>query len=311
MSDPAVVTVNSSASQDASYDMAVAIVGMAGRFPDAATIDLFWENLTAGVRSIRSFSTEEVLAAGADPRHVRQPNYVKAGTIVEGIDLFDAAFFGYPPREAEVMDPQHRLFLECAWEALEHAAYDPTTYPGSIGVFAGTAPSTYWMSNLSLNRPLIEAMGELLLGIANSTDSLATRVSYKLNLRGPSVAVQTFCSTSLVAVHLACQSLLTYECDLALAGGVAIYVPHGTGYLYQEGSILSPDGRCRAFDAKAQGSVMGSGLGIVVLKRLEEALEDGDHIHAVILGSAVNNDGTTVPTTWWPSRSRARTAWRH
>ncbi len=280
-----------SADDDAPYEAAIAIIGMAGRFPGAPDVGAFWQNIAAGVRSIRSFSDAELLAAGVDPALLQQPNYVKAGATLDDIESFDAAFFGYPPREAEVIDPQHRLFLECAWEALEHAAYNPETYPGLIGVFAGASASTYAHYHVLTRADVLKSMGMLVVAMNNEPDSLASTVSYKLNLRGPSVAVQTFCSTSLVAVHMACRSLLTYECDIALAGGVMLAVPHCSGYLYQEGGIVSPDGRVRTFDANAKGSVMGNGLGIVVLKRMEEALADGDQIYAVIRGSAVNNDG--------------------
>ncbi|MBV9354951.1 MAG: SDR family NAD(P)-dependent oxidoreductase, partial [Chloroflexi bacterium] len=280
-----------SALQDPAYEIAVAIVGMAGRFPDAPGVEQLWDNLVAAKRSIRIFSDDELLAAGVEPVQLQQPNYIKAGTVVADVERFDAGFFGYPPREAEVMDPQHRMFLECAWEALERAAYDPESFAGPIGVFAGSSFPWYLGNNISTHPELEVLMGRFQIELNANVDSLATRVSYKLNLRGPSVSVQTFCSTSLVAVHLACQSLITYECDLALAGGVAVAVPHGTGYLYQEGGIVSPDGSCRSFDARAQGSVMGSGLGVVALRRLEDALLAGDHIHAIIRGSAVNNDG--------------------
>ncbi|MBV9790076.1 MAG: acyltransferase domain-containing protein, partial [Chloroflexi bacterium] len=273
------------------YTTAVAIIGMAGRFPGAHTVDQFWDNIAGGVRSIRFFTDDELLAAGVSPETLRDPSFVKAGTVVEKADHFDARFFGYPPREAEVMDPQHRLFLECTWEALERAAYDPETYKGLIGVFAGSCYPTYLHNNLLPNAELVEDVGMLQINVGNEADSLASTVSYKLNLRGPSVAVQTFCSTSLVAVHLAYQSLITYESDITVAGGVAIAFPQGNGYHYQEGGIVSPDGYCRTFDAQAQGSVMGNGLGVVVLKRMSEALADGDQIYAVIKGSAINNDG--------------------
>ncbi|HEX6290048.1 MAG TPA: beta-ketoacyl synthase N-terminal-like domain-containing protein, partial [Herpetosiphonaceae bacterium] len=276
-------------SQD--YTTAVAIIGMSGRFPGARNVEQFWNNIAGGVRSIRFFSDEELLAAGVEPETLRDPNFVKAGTVIEDADRFDARFFGYPPREAETMDPQHRLFLECAWEALERAAYDPETYKGLIGVFAGSCYPTYMHNNLLSNLELVDDVGLLQINVGNEADSLSSTVSYKLNLRGPSIAVQTFCSTSLVAVHLAYQSLITYESDITLAGGVAVAFPQGSGYSYQEGGIVSPDGYCRTFDAQAQGSVMGNGLGVVVLKRMTEALADGDQIYAVIRGSAINNDG--------------------
>ncbi|MEO7021657.1 MAG: polyketide synthase, partial [Ktedonobacteraceae bacterium] len=284
--------VNSSIYEDGMYDSALAIVGMAGRFPGAQDVQTFWRNIAEGIVSIRSFSDDELLAAGVDPARLTDPSYVKAGAVLEGLDQFDASFFGYTPREAETMDPQHRLFLECSWQALEQAGYDPYTYRGLIGVFAGSAFSSYLMHNLVPQQELLEAVGQLQLDAGNDRDSLASMVSYKLNLKGPAVAVQTFCSTSLVAVHLACQSLLNYESDIALGGGVALQVPQGYGYTYEEGSILAPDGVCRTFDAQAQGSVMGSGVGVVVLKRFREALEQGDQIYAVIRGSAMNNDGS-------------------
>ena len=270
----------------------LAIIGMAGRFPDANNVEEFWRNLREGVDSVRFLSDEELRAAGVEEGLLKNPAYVKATMMLEGVEMFDASFFGYTPREAEIMDPQHRLFLECAREALENAAYDPETYQGLAGVFAGSGFPTYFLNNVLTNQEVMELMGMLQAAVGNERDSLASTISYKMNLKGPSLAVQTFCSTSLVAVHLACQSLLSYECDMALAGGVAIGLPQGVGYLYQAGGIASPDGHCRTFDAKAQGSIYGSGLGIVVLKRLEDALADGDHVHAVIKGSAINNDGS-------------------
>src|SRR5436305_12610129 len=278
--------------QDSCYETALAIIGMSGRFPGASDVQAFWRNVAAGFKSIRRFSEQELLAAGVEPSLLAHPNYVKAGAVLEGIDLFDAPFFGLAPREAELIDPQHRLFLECAWEALEDAAYDPQTYKGLIGAFGGTGFSSYLMYNLYLNPEIMDWVDPFQASVVNDKDSLASTVSYKLNLKGPSFTVQTFCSTSLVAVHLACQSLLNYECDLALAGGSAISVPHVTGYVYKEGGIVSPDGECRTFDAQAQGSIMGNGVGVVTLKRLAEALEDEDHIYAVIRGSAINNDGS-------------------
>lgn len=270
----------------------IAIIGMAGRFPGARDTQSFWRNIAAGVKSLRAFSDEELLAAGVAPELLREPGYVKVGAILDDIEQFDAAFFGFAPRDAETMDPQHRFFLECAWEALEDAAYDPAVYQGLIGVFAGSGFSTYLINNLYQNPELEDIADPLLSAVGNERDALASTVSYKFNLKGPAISAHTFCSTSLVAVHLACQSLLNYECDLALAGGVAIQVPHLSGYLYKEGGIVSPDGECRAFDANAQGSVVGNGIGVVTLKRFSEALEDGDQIYAVIRGSAVNNDGS-------------------
>ena len=278
----------------------IAIIGMAGRFPGARNIENFWRNLKDGVESISFFSEQELKAEGVDPALLSLPAYVRAKAIIDDIDLFDATFFGFTPREAELTDPQHRLFLECAWEALENAGYVSDNYDGSIAVFAGSTWSTYLFNLLSTagERDFVDSF-RVLLG--NDKDHLPNWVSYKLNLKGPSVNVQTTCSTSLAAVHLACQSLLSYQCDMALAGGVTINVPQKVGYLFQEGGIGSPDGHCRAFDAKAGGSVGGEGVGIVVLKRLDEALAAGDTIHAVVKGSAINNDGSAKVNYTAPS----------
>ncbi len=271
---------------------AIAIVGMAGRFPDARNIAEFWQNLKNGVESIRPFTDAELLAAGVPPDELAQPEYVKSGVVLQDLDMFDAAFFGFSPKDAAIMDPQHRIFLECAWDALENAGHVPEAFAGSIGVYAGSGLNSYMIHNLLTNRALVESAGLFLIRqTGNDKDVLATRVSYELDLRGPSISVQTACSTSLVAVHLACQSLLNQECDMALAGGVTIEFPHARGYLYREGEILSRDGHCRAFDADSSGTVFSSGAGMVVLRRLEDALADHDTIHAVILGSAINNDG--------------------
>ena len=271
---------------------AIAIVGIGARFPGARNLGEFWENLRTGVESIQRLKEQELLDAGADPNAVRDPNYVKAASVLEGIELFDAPFFGFSPKDAAIMDPQHRVFLECAWEALENAGWCADEFPGSIGVFAGSGMNAYLMFNLVPNQQLMSSTGLFLLKqTGNDKDVLATRVSYQLNLIGPSMSIQTACSTSLVAVHTACQSLLNRECDMALAGGVTIEIPHRQGYLYREGEILSRDGHCRAFDAESSGTVFGSGAGVVVLRRLADAVADGDRIHAVIRGSAINNDG--------------------
>ncbi|MET8046927.1 amino acid adenylation domain-containing protein [Streptosporangium sp. NPDC005286] len=270
---------------------AIAIVGLACRFPGARTPEEFWRNIGNGVEAVRPFSDEEILSDGGDPALLGDPAYVKAGTVLDDIDRFDAAFFDFTPREAEILDPQHRLFLECSWEALEYAGYDSQRYSGRIGVFAGSGRSTYLTDNLLTAPEVVRAVGEYQLTLGNDKDFLPTRVSYKLNLRGPSVNVNTACSTSLVAVHLAGMSLLSGECDLALAGGASVAAAQRRGYLYQVGGIGSPDGHCRPFDADAQGTIGSSGVGVVVLKRLEDAIADGDVIHAVIRGSAVNNDG--------------------
>jgi acyl transferase domain-containing protein len=272
-------------------DSEIAVIGLNGRFPKAPDLEQFWKNLCDGVESLSRFTDEELIAAGIDPVIFNEPKYIKAGYVLENADLFDASFFGFSAREAEMMDPQQRLFLECAWEALESAGYDADRYPGAIGVYAGTSINRYMFVNLYPNPHLIASVGFFQTMLGNDKDFLPTRVSYKLNLRGPSVAVQTACSTSLSAIHLACQSLLAGECDIALAGGVSVSAPQKSGYLYQEGGIFSPDGHCRAFDAQAQGTVGGNGVGIVILKRLADALAERDTVHAIIKGSAINNDG--------------------
>jgi phthiocerol/phenolphthiocerol synthesis type-I polyketide synthase E len=274
-----------------SYD-GIAIVGMSGRFPGAGSIEEFWRNLKDGVESVSYFSDSELKSAGVPSALISNPSYVRAKAVLDGVEGFDAWFFGFTPREAEITDPQHRLLLECAWEALERAGYDPERYTGLIGIYAGAGINTYLLRNLSSDRDLIDSMSAFQTSIHNKNDHLTTRVAYLLNLRGPSVTVQTACSTSLVAVCLASHSLLNYQCDMALAGGVCITLPQQSGYLYQEGGIGSPDGHCRAFDAKAGGTMDGNGAGIVVLKRLTDALADCDTIHAVIRGVAVNNDGS-------------------
>ena len=268
---------------------AIAIVGLAGRFPGAADVAAYWRNLCEGRDCITRLSDEELRQAGLTEAELADPSLVHAGGTIEDYDKFDAEFFGFTPRVAEVLDPQHRLFLECAWEALESAAVDPARFGGSIGVFAGTGLSTYLLYNLATNPKLLENVGLYQVCIANDKDALTQQLAYKLDLRGPAITVQTACSTGLVAVQQACLNLLNFQCDLALAGGVSVKVPHCAGYPFQEGGISSPDGRCRPFDAQAQGTVPGSGCGVVVLKRLEDA--GGDEVIAIIRGSAVNNDG--------------------
>jgi acyl transferase domain-containing protein len=276
----------------------IAIIGMSGRLPGAKDIKAFWQNLQDGVESVSFFRDEELLSSGVDPTLLNNSNYVKANAVLADVDLFDAEFFGFSPKEAEIIDPQHRLFLEYAWEAIENAGYDCETYEGSIGVYAGAEINAYLLNNIYPKFGLSDL--QTLLG--NDKDYLSSRVSYKLNLKGPSVTIQTACSTSLVAVHMACQSLLNGECDISLAGGVAVRLPEKAGYVYQEDMIYSPDGHCRAFDARAQGTVFGSGVGIVVLKRLTDAIADGDYIHAIIKGSAINNDGSLKVGYTAPSR---------
>jgi acyl transferase domain-containing protein len=272
------------------FEEAIAIIGISGRFPSAKNIAEFWQNLCDGVEAISQFSDEELIAAGVDSSLIKNPHYIKASAVLDNIDLFDAGFFGFNPKEAEMTDPQHRLFLECAWEALENAGYDAQRCDSRIGVYAGASLNNYLPFKLNIDQIGSAHSFQKLIG--NDKDFLSTRVSYKLNLTGPSLTIQTACSTSLVATALACQSLLNYQCDMALAGGASIRVPQKTGYLHQEGGILSPDGHCRAFDAKAKGTIIGNGVGVVLLKRLSDAIADGDHIYAVIKGSAINNDGS-------------------
>lgn len=269
---------------------AIAVIGMACRFPGASTPDGFWENLCRGTESITFFSDGELHPRVDSKRH-KQSNYVKARGVLKDADKFDAAFFNISPREAEIMDPQQRIFLEVAWEALENAGYNPETYDGLMGVYAGMGENTYFANHVQSRMDLIETFGEYQTGLGNLPHYLATRVSYTFNLKGPSVNVFTGCSTSLVAVCQAFDSLMNYQSDIVLAGGIHVCCPQNRGYLYQEGAISSPDGHCRAFDAAAQGTVLGNGAGVVLLKRLEEALEDGDHIHGVLRGAAINNDG--------------------
>ncbi len=281
---------------DSASELDVAIIGMAGRFPGAKNISVFWENLINGKESITVFSDEELLHAGVDASLLKNPNYVKAASILADEDIFDADFFGYSAREAALIDPQSRLFLECAWEALECAGYVPSNCKGAVGVYASQSMNTYLLQNLYSQLSLDEFIlshQNIQHVLANLNDFLATRVSYKLNLSGPSINVQCACSSSLIAVHMACQSLTTGESDMALAGGVSLYLPQKRGYLYEEGMILSPDGHCRPFDADAKGTLFGRGVGVVVLKSFEAAVRDGDTIYAVIKGSAINNDGAS------------------
>lgn len=270
----------------------IAIIGMAGRFPGSASTHEFWNNLCAGRSGIATLSSEELLAHGVSAETLADPNYVKVAPLLADHDCFDAEFFWIPPRDAEIMDPQHRLLLECAWATMEDAGYPPDTQPGRVGVFAGSG-GIVSSHLLSCTEHYDEVVGKTggSWHVGNDKDFVPTRLSYKLNLRGPSVAVQTACSTSLVAVHLACQSIRAGECGMALAGAVAVRTPHVAGYVYESGNILSADGQVRAFDADARGVVFGSGVGMVLLKPLQQALADGDCIHAVIKGSAINNDG--------------------
>jgi acyl transferase domain-containing protein len=279
-------------SRENQVDLEVAVIGMAGRFPGAESVEAFWRNLRSGVESIRDLSEDELRAAGVDAEILADPRLVRRAADLQDADLFDAGLFGFTPREAELMDPQFRVLLEDAWAALENAGYLSERHDARVGVFAGAGPNSYLLNNVYSNPQAARSVGAFQTSIGNERDYLATHVSYRLDLRGPSLVVQTACSTSLVAVHLACQSLLNHECDVALAGGVSISVPQTWGYLYEEGGISSPDGRCRAFDEAASGCVKGNGSALVVLRRLADALRDGDTIRAIIKGSAVNNDGS-------------------
>src|SRR5262249_12389035 len=278
-------------SADESSRTDVAIIGMSGRFPGARTLDEFWQNLRDGVESRTEFTDQDLANEGVQLR-TNHPRHVRSGFVLDDFDMFDAAFFGINPREAETLDPQHRVFLECAWEAVENSAYDPERFDGLIGVFAGSTWCNYLVNNLFRSQKALRNVGHRQLIYGSVPDYMVTRVAYRLNLKGPSYFVQTACSTSLVAVHLGCQSLLTGESDLVLAGGVSVSVPQRVGYMYEEGGMESPDARIRAFDANAKGTVFGSGVGVVVLKRLADALRDRDHVYAVIRGTAANNDGS-------------------
>ena len=276
----------------------IAIIGMSGRFPRAKDTAQFWDNLVKGINAVSYFSESELEYSVATPAAIASgQKFIRARAILENVDQFDAAFFGIFPREAEQMDPQHRLFLECSWEAVESAGYDPNTYPGMIGVYAGLSLNTYLLYNLCADRRYTAnfagnfQVGEYQAMIGNDKDFLPTRVSYRLNLRGPAMAIQCGCSTSLVAISQACSSLLSYQCDMALAGGVSISFPQKRDYLYTEDAMVSGDGACRTFDASANGTLFGHGVGVVLLKRLEDAIADHDNILAVIKGTALNNDG--------------------
>jgi acyl transferase domain-containing protein len=272
---------------------AIAVIGMSGRFPGANDLDEYWDNIVSGRLSLMALSEEDVRLAGVSRELREDVNYVRVAAVLDDVESFAAPFFDYSPREASVMDPQHRIFLECAWEVMENAGYGDNSQPRSVGVFAGAGGilSSYIYSRLSPKPQLVGATGSI-EHLGNDKDFLSTRVSYKLNLTGPSVTVQTACSSSLVAVHMACQSLLCGECEMAMAGGVTVRFPQRAGYVYQSGGILSQDGRCLPFDYRATGTVFGSGAGLVLLKLADRALQDGDHIDAVIRGTAINNDGS-------------------
>ncbi|HZN13093.1 MAG TPA: beta-ketoacyl synthase N-terminal-like domain-containing protein, partial [Acidimicrobiales bacterium] len=277
------------ADSDRSLDLA--IVGMAGRFPGARNVEALWDLLIGGREGITRFSDDELLANGVSPATLTDPAYVRAAASLDDVDRFDAAFFGIPAEYAQVLDPQQRVFLEEAWHAFEDAGYVARSFDGLVGVYAGADMSTYMFNNVIVRGDVVASMDPLLIGLANDKDSLATRVGYMFDLRGPCFSIQSYCSTSLVAVCTAATGLLNGECDLALAGGISIGLPDDVGYVYEDNGMKSPDGRCRAFDADAEGTPMGSGVGIVVLRRLDDALRDGDSIRAVLRGWAVTNDG--------------------
>jgi amino acid adenylation domain-containing protein len=297
---PAAAVVEAPSRQDRA-EVEIAVIGLAGRFPGARTVDQLWDNLRHGREAIHFFTDEELIAAGVAPELVANPDYVKAKGILGEVDRFDAALFGISPREVELMDPQHRIFLESCWEALERAGYNSGRPEGRVGVFGGESMNTYLITNLLSHLELVASADTLQASLGNDKDPLTSRVSYKLNLKGPSITIQSASSTSLVAVHVACQSLINRDCDMALAGGVSIHLPELSGYMFHEGGTTSPDGHCRTFDARAKGFVSGHGCGVVVLKRLADALRDGDHVHAVIKGSACNNDGSLKVSYTAPS----------
>ncbi|MDF9761649.1 3-oxoacyl-(acyl-carrier-protein) synthase/thioesterase domain-containing protein/acyl carrier protein [Peribacillus simplex] len=269
----------------------IAIIGMASRFPGAKTPCEFWDNLIAEKESGYTFNENELEKSGVKKDSYNKNEYVKRGVVLEDIEYFDADFFEFTPNDAKLTDPQQRIFLECAWEALEVSGYPSNANPRNIGVYGSMSPSTYLLRNICQSKEYGKDILSYPVMLGNDKDFLSTRVSYKLNLTGPSLSIQTACSSSLVAVHVACQSLINGECEMALAGGVSITVPQQTGYLYKEGGTLSKDGYCRSFDDEATGTVKGNGCGIILLKPLEKALEDRDTIHAVIKSTAINNDG--------------------
>ncbi len=278
----------------------IAIVGMVGRFPGAGNVDQFWQNLCQGVES-STFFTDEQIDPSVERELLDDPNYIRARGIIEGAELFDANFFNISPREAEVMDPQARVFLELAYEALENTGYTAESFAGKIGLYAGSGHNTYFENHLCGRKEIIDRLGAFQTMLANEKDFLTTRISYKLNLTGPSISINTACSTSLVAIIQAFQGLKTRQCDMALAGGISLNTPQNRGYLYQEGGMLSPDGRCRPFDANGNGTLFNNGAGIVVLKRIEDAQEDGDRIYAIIRGVGMNNDGADKVSFTAPS----------
>ncbi|MGV4982184.1 type I polyketide synthase [Streptomyces sp. NRAIS3] len=280
-----------SAQQAEPTGLEIAVVGMAGRFPGADSVARFWDNVLDGGEQLTSFTAEDAIAAGVAPDEARRPDYRHVHGVLDGVEYFDNVFFGYTPRDSALLDPQQRIFLECAWAAMEDAGYAPRAERASVGVYASASQNAYLLGNLLRSPGALADVGPQELLQATEKDMLAARVSYHLDLRGPSLSVQSSCSSSLVAVHMACQALVAGECELALAGGVTVHVPQHEGYRHTPGSVFSSSGHCLPFDAAADGTVFGNGVGVVVLKPLADALADRDTIHAVILGSAVNNDG--------------------
>jgi len=270
----------------------IAIIGMAVRMPGAMNAQQFWENLKTGTESISVFSKEEMLEAGLSPETVNHPNFVAAKGIMDEAELFDANFFGISPREAELMDPQHRVLMECAWAAMEDAGYVPENYPGNIAIFTSAGMNTYLPFNLMSNPHLLEQVGGFELSIYNDKDFVPTRIAYSMNIKGPAIDIGTACSSSLVSTHLACQHLITYQSDMTIVGGITIHLPQKMGHTHEPGAAYSPDSHCRPFDATPSGLIDGNGAAVIILKRLEDALRDGDKIHAIIKGSAINNDGS-------------------
>jgi acyl transferase domain-containing protein len=279
-------------SHSSNYEDSIAVVGMHIRVPGADSLNQYWTNLRDGIESITFFSDDELRKAGVDEQTLKNPDYVKASGKLDGIEDFDASFFDMTPKEAEILDPQHRLLMEGVWKALEHAGIDPERYSGRIGLYAGVGFNGYLVHHILTNPDLLESAGAWQLSLNNDKDFATTRIAYKFNLQGPAISINTACSTSLVATCLAAQSLLNHQCDTAIAGGCSIHLPQDQGYHYMTGGTLSPDGHCRPFDAKAAGTIDGNGTASIVLKRYEDAIKDRDTIYAVIRGFAVNNDGS-------------------
>ena len=279
----------------------IAIIGLSCRFPGAATAEEYWKNLCDGVKSVTFFSDQELIANGIDPSLVANPTYVKAAAMLRDVEMFDASFFGYSPKEAALMDPQHRLFLEVCWETFENAGYDPVAYPGKVGVLAtaGGVVTSYLLAKL--HHPSLPGQTASASHISNDKDFLSTRIAYKFDLTGPSFTIQSACSSSLLAVHQACQNLRFEECDMMLVGGSVIRIPQVEGYLAEKRNVHSLDGRCRPFDGTGQGTIFGGGVGAVLLKPLRQAIADRDHVFAVIKGTAANNDGSAKNSYAAPS----------